>query len=183
MGKGKVMLLMHAWRTRHARLDEAALGSSIAVHSTDGRFMPADVERGQAREEVQRVVGKVIVDPPRHVGPTATPVNVIHQPGHHDASCRAALALRIRIVPDVSRVVGSIAGAIKLVLVAKLIDGGRAVTRANMDAPKGGLQRFQQLLAKLLASVNGRVRVIRNVAQAVPGRNLAVQEIAHEEVL
>lgn len=90
--------------------------------------MPTDVESRQAREEVQRVVGKVIVDPPSHVRPTAALLDVIHQPGHNDASCGAALALRIRMVPDVRRVVGRIAGAIELVLVAKFVDGRRAVT-------------------------------------------------------
>ena len=60
---------------------------------------------------MQRMVGKVIVDPPCHVSPTATSLDMVYQPGQHDASCGTVLALGIRVVPNVCRVVGRIAGA------------------------------------------------------------------------
>lgn len=56
IGKANVALLMHAWCTRCAGLDEAALWHRVAVYTTHRRLMPADVESRQTREEGKRPV-------------------------------------------------------------------------------------------------------------------------------
>ena len=62
------------------------------------------------------------MDPPRHVGPVAAVRNMVNKPGNHDASCSAAFAVGVWVVPDVTCEVRFIAGAVELVLVAIFVD-------------------------------------------------------------
>ena len=86
------------------------------------------------------------------------------------------------VIPNVAAEVFLVACAIELVLVAKSIDFWRAVPGAHMDTTKRGLQWLQQVVAQLLSGPDGALRVFRNVAHAMPGCDLTLQEFAHEEI-
>lgn len=105
--------------------------------------MPVDVKGREPGKEVQRAVRQVIVDPPGHVRPVAAARHVINKPRQHYASGGTALAPRIRIVPDVTSMVGRIGRAIQIVRIAEFIDSRRAVARSDVNPAKGGLQGFK----------------------------------------
>ena len=166
----------------HARASQAALGRGVAVDTALGRFVPANVEGAQLGKEVQAGVGQVVVNPPGHGCPGAAFLHVVHQPGHDDAGHGAVLAVGIGLIPDVARAVLLVAGAVEVVAVAQVVDLGRAVGGADVDAPEGGLQRLQQLLAQHAAVAHRQIRVDGHIAQAMPDGNLAVQKVAHEKI-
>lgn len=74
-----------------------------------------------------------------------------------------------------------VAGAVQLVLVAKVIDLWRAVTGENDQSTEGILQRLQQFRAESLAGLDCDVRIVRVVWELVPAGDLAIEEVAHEE--
>lgn len=105
----------------HARLRQTAFGVGIAVDAAHRILMPTDVECRKLREKIQRTVWQVVMNPPCHVGPLATARDVVHQPGNDDARSSTVQPFGIGVVPDMSSVVGLIAGAVEPFPVAKII--------------------------------------------------------------
>jgi hypothetical protein len=67
-------------------------------------------------------------------------------------------------------------GAVAVLLVAETIDLRRPVAGPDAEPPEGVLQRLQELLAKLRSSLDGKIRVIRNIRQPVDVGDLAVED-------
>src|SRR5271163_1945299 len=66
-------------------------------------LVPADIERGELREEPKLAVGKIVVDPPRHRLPGNAFLQVINQPGNDYAGHRPHAAVSAALIPDMSR--------------------------------------------------------------------------------
>ena len=93
------------------------------------------------------------------------------------------MSVRVKPIPDVTRIVRLVARAIMSFLIAELVDFAGTIRGADSNSAELPLQWFQQFLAKTLAALDSQVRVIRDVRHAADLRNFAVEKIAQEEAL
>src|SRR5690606_5814838 len=77
---------------------------------------------------------------------------------------------------------GFVAATIELVAVAEVVDFGRAVSGADGNLAKAGLQRFEQGLAQHGAGGDGQIGIFRDVGHAIGRSDLGIEEIAKEEI-
>src|SRR5690606_6535037 len=127
---------------------------------------PADVERVLAAEEHHPVEVDMVVEPPGGPAPIGGVVSV-EEPGEHDASAGAGVAVRVTYVPDVVGVAVGVAGALQAVLMAELVEARRAVARADVDAAEGVLQGLEDRLAQPAAGLDEEVAVHWDVGQPI----------------
>lgn len=174
---------MAAFVVRHARFRQATLGLHITVDAPLGLFAPLDVECPHLREEIERRIRQVVVDPPGEFLPIALPLKNIPESGHYHAGRRAHPPRPVTPVPDMIGIVGLVAGAAQTVLIAELVDGAATIGRADSEPAEALLQRFEQFLAQPSACSDGKVRVVWDIRQSVNCGDVGEQEIAHEEAL
>ena len=67
-------------------------------------------------------------------------------------------------------------------LASKGVDHPAAVARSDNDPPNGAMEGLQQFLTQTPARLECQLRVGRDVGDAMDGRNLRMEEIAHEEM-
>ena len=144
----------------HAGLGEEAARGDEAGDAAAREFVPADVE-GQQLWELQLAIGQMVVDPPRHRRPLDTLGVFVDEPRDNDGRHGAHAAVATALVPDVVSAVGFVRGTAIAMRVAKAVDLGRAIGRADGDAPERRLQWLQQVFAQSPARGDRKVRIVR----------------------
>ena len=168
-----------------SRTRKDALGRDVTADFAPGvPTPPRQVEGRVLRKEAHLRIRQTVVDEPRQRTPVARrPVPIrVDEPGDHHAGRGADAAVRVVMIPDVLRVGLRIAGAIQLVPVAVPVDGGVAKGGSNGDMAEDVAQRLQKIRAEPSARFDREVGFVRDIGDPVNGRDLGVQEIAHEEV-
>lgn len=92
------------------------------------------------------------------------------------------MAVGVAAIPDVVGVMGFVASAVVAFFIAELVDLAGSEAGADGDTTKGGLQRFDEVSAKLGACRDLQIWVIGNVRHAVEICHLAVEKVAQEKI-
>src|SRR5690606_1478237 len=117
----------------HARFSQETLRIGVAVDRPPRPLVPADVEGGQLREELEPTVRQVVVNPPGERPPVSILLVAVEEPGYDDAGHGAHTSVGVAAVPDV-RGVGLLVGrAVVTVPIAVFVDGRRAVSGTDGD--------------------------------------------------
>src|SRR5690606_33710888 len=88
--------LVRALVVGQARSGEAALGRYVAVDAAGRLLMPGNVEGPVFREEAERGIRQVIVDPPGEPRPAALfAAEAVPEAGHDDAGSSAHVAVGV----------------------------------------------------------------------------------------
>ena len=113
---------------RHADFGKRAARLSIAFNPKPPFFLiPVEVKRRQFRKEIHGMIGQMIMDEPRQGSPVFGSFKLL-QKGVHDNTGRCAdMAVRIAPVVNMVGAIGFVSGAVKVVLIAELIDAWRAI--------------------------------------------------------
>ena len=128
----------------------------------------------------------MVVYPPSHRLPWSARFVPRDEPGDDDAGGRPHEPFHVPLVPDVAGVIpGRVPAVVALVLplgaVRIHLDG--AECGADRYVSKRRVQGFEQLLAEPHSGRDREIGVVRDVRNAVEVRNLAVEHLAHEEML
>jgi len=162
----------------------------IADRPVGWPFIPADIEGTEPAEELHTcVVGQMVVNPPAKRLPVAGAL-IMFDIGRNDygRSC-AEKPLFVAHVPDVMGGIVFIAGApafgdaLRVKLMAVGVERRRTIGAAYGDVAKGFAQRFQYQLAELFPSGDRAIGAFGNIGHAVEIADLAIEHVAHEEVI
>ena len=178
-----------ALMVRHPGLGEEDPARGEGVDAADRLLVPPEVERAvpALRAEEHHVrVGQVVVYPPREGLPRGSRLVAREEPGDDDARRRSHAAVLVPAVPHVAgmvplRLPAPVALVEPIVAVGVHLDG--AERGADRHVPEGGVEGFQQLLAEPRPGRDREVRVVGDVGDPVEVRDLAVEHLAHVEVL
>jgi hypothetical protein len=89
------------------------------------------------------------------------------------------MAIGVLMVPDVVCVLPSDACAHQVLFRTKGIQLCRSKPKANGQWAKVFSQRFKDILTKVAARLNGEIRVVWNVHNAMCGTDLRIQKLPH----
>jgi hypothetical protein len=120
----------------HFRSRQAALRGDKAVDPALRPLMPADVEGGQFREELQLAARQVVTDPPCKGAPIRTVAVAVGKPWHDDGGHGPHSACGIATVPNMAAVIAEVRSAAEPMLVAELVDRGARYAERIASRPK-----------------------------------------------
>jgi len=87
----------------HARFGEDAAWPDITLDHPLRAFVPLDIEGPELREEAERGIRQVVVNPPGEPLPVAFIAVAVEHPWHDNADRSTHAAVKIPHIPDVMR--------------------------------------------------------------------------------
>src|SRR6516165_6490562 len=165
----------------HARSCKAAARVDEAVDTSAGPLVPADIECSKFREELQLAVGKIVMNPQRHCAPVHASRMAISKPRYHHRCHSAHTTLGIEAIPDMAPIVPLVRCAAQSSLIPQGIHRRCAVGGPDSKPAEGRLKRIEQLQAEPATRRDGKVRLLRDIWDAIEIRDFAVQEVTHKE--